>query len=162
MGLGWAWEAPFLTKCKTRSTVSLQASLLSHILIVIWGKLFQTERKQMFLHFRSDNQYWAVNNIYALYTLHFIKLSFTMLSPFYVVWRERSLSFMVGFIWPLYTACGYSVSLTHTHTLVSTVTSSLPFLGGGFQWRTFPFLGVPELCHSNSSQRLNRSGPPVH
>jgi hypothetical protein len=41
-------------------------------------------------------------------------------------------------------------SLLHTHTLVvSTVTSSLPLFGSSFsfQWRTIPFLWVPDLSY---------------
>jgi hypothetical protein len=40
---------------------------------------------------------------------------------------------------------------THTHTLVFTVTSSLPLLGSGFQRRTFAFLWVPELAPASAT-----------
>jgi hypothetical protein len=57
----------------------------------------------------------------------------------------------------------YTVTQTHIHTL-STVASSLPLLGSGFQRWTFPFLWVPKLTpasasNSSSSQRLNRNSP---
>jgi hypothetical protein len=42
-------------------------------------------------------------------------------------------------------------SLLHTHTLVSTATSSLPLRGSGFQQRTFPFLCVPELSPASAT-----------
>jgi hypothetical protein len=52
---------------------------------------------------------------------------------------------------------------THTHT-VSTVTSSLPLLGSGFERRMFPNSPRPQLPASDSisSQRLNRSGSLTH
>jgi hypothetical protein len=63
----------------------------------------------------------------------------------------------------------YILQFTVTHTLVSTVTSSLTLLVSGFQWRAFTFLRVPELSrpqlaasNSNSSQGLNRSSPLTH
>jgi hypothetical protein len=46
------------------------------------------------------------------------------------------------------TARDYTLQFTTTHTLVSTVTSSLPLLGSGFQRRTFPFFWAPELSRS--------------
>jgi hypothetical protein len=51
---------------------------------------------------------------------------------------------MAGFIGLFYTEHDYILQHTQTHTLVSTVTSSLPLLCSGFQRRTFPFLWVPE------------------
>jgi hypothetical protein len=52
---------------------------------------------------------------------------------------------------------------THIHTLVFTVTYSLPFLGSGFQPRTFPFLWVPELSSSSATsfyqQQLTTTEP---
>jgi hypothetical protein len=51
---------------------------------------------------------------------------------------------------------------THTHILASTVTSSLPLLGNGYQQKTFRFVWVPEVSpasSSNSSQRLDGSSP---
>jgi hypothetical protein len=49
--------------------------------------------------------------------------------------------------------------VTTAYTLVSTITSSWPLLGSGFQCRTFSFFWVPELSPTsatkNSSQRLN-------
>jgi hypothetical protein len=62
----------------------------------------------------------------------------------------------------IYWTLWYSAWIHFTvHTLVSTVGSSLPLLGSGFQRRIFPFLWVPELpaSYSNSSQCLNRSSP---
>jgi hypothetical protein len=57
-------------------------------------------------------------------------------------------------------------TLLHTHTPVSTVTSSMPLFGSGFQRWTFPFFWVLEpsalpplpASYSNSSQ-LNRNSP---
>jgi hypothetical protein len=45
-------------------------------------------------------------------------------------------------------------SLLHTHTLISTVTSSRLLFGSGFQRRTFPFLWVPDLSPCLSYQLL--------
>jgi hypothetical protein len=50
---------------------------------------------------------------------------------YWIPWIQRMITF-------------YS-SLWHTNTLVSTLTSSLPLLGSGFQRRTFLFLCDPEL-----------------
>jgi predicted heme/steroid binding protein len=43
-----------------------------------------------------------------------------------------------------YTSRDYILQVTVTHTLVFTVTSSLPLLGSGFLRRTFPCLWAPE------------------
>lgn len=59
------------------------------------------------------------------------------------------------------------ISLLHTraraHTLVPTVTSSLPLLGSGFQRRMFPFLSIAELSPASaasfSQQQLTRTEP---
>jgi hypothetical protein len=64
-----------------------------------------------------------------------------------------------------YTTRDYTlqVTVTHTHTLMSTVTSSLLLLGSGFQQRTSPFFWVPELSPASatnfSQQRLTTSEP---
>jgi hypothetical protein len=52
-------------------------------------------------------------------------------------------------------------TITHTNTIVSTVTSSLPLLGSDFQRRTFRFLSVPELypASATSFSRLNPNSP---
>jgi hypothetical protein len=59
-------------------------------------------------------------------------------------------------------------------TRVSTVPCSIPFLGSGFQQRTFPFLSVPELSPASATsfsqqqltttepQRLSNSLSPLH
>jgi hypothetical protein len=52
---------------------------------------------------------------------------------------------MTKFIAHFDTARDYTMQLTITHTLVPTVTSSLPLLGSGFQLRSFPFLRPNEL-----------------
>jgi hypothetical protein len=44
----------------------------------------------------------------------------------------------------------FYISLLHTHTLMSTVMSSLPLLGSGFQRWAFPFLWVPELSQASA------------
>jgi hypothetical protein len=52
----------------------------------------------------------------------------------------------------IYWTLWYSAWLHYyTHTLVSTVTSSMPLLGSGFQRRTFPFLWVPELFPASAT-----------
>jgi hypothetical protein len=58
-------------------------------------------------------------------------------------------------IW--YSAWLHFTVQTHTHTLESTVTSSLPLLGSGFQRRTFPFLWVPEQSLASATS-LNPRG----
>jgi hypothetical protein len=54
-------------------------------------------------------------------------------------------------------------TLLHTHSLVSTVTSSLPLLGSSFQRRTFVFLWFPELSPTSatrfSQQQLTATEP---
>jgi hypothetical protein len=42
----------------------------------------------------------------------------------------------------------------YTRTLVSTVASSLPLFGSGFQRRTFPFLWVPERSQVSATSFL--------
>jgi hypothetical protein len=49
------------------------------------------------------------------------------------------------------TALDYTLQFTITHTLVSTVTSSLPLLGSGFQQRTFSFFCVPERSPASAT-----------
>jgi hypothetical protein len=69
---------------------------------------------------------------------------------------------MTEFIELFDTARDYNLHFFMTHTLVPTVTSSLPLLGSGFQRRTFLPLGsravpVPQLPASNSNDsQLNR------
>jgi hypothetical protein len=58
---------------------------------------------------------------------------------------------MTGFIGLFDTAHDYTLQCTVTHKLVSTVTSTLPLLGIGFQRRTFPFLWVPELFPASAT-----------
>jgi hypothetical protein len=60
---------------------------------------------------------------------------------------------MTGFIGLFGTASDYTLqyAVTHTHTLVFTFTSSLPLLGSGFQWRTFPFVWFPELSPASAT-----------
>jgi hypothetical protein len=64
---------------------------------------------------------------------------------------------------PWYSSWLNFTDLCYTHTLVYTVTSSLPLLGIGFQWRMFPFLWVPylspALATSFSQQQLTTSEP---
>jgi hypothetical protein len=66
------------------------------------------------------------------------------------------LDLIIGFIGLFDTACDYTLQFTITHTLVSTVTSSLLLLGSGSQRRTFHssgFLNGPrsQLPGSNSN-----------
>jgi hypothetical protein len=58
---------------------------------------------------------------------------------------------MIGFIGVFDTAGDYTLQFTVTHTLVSTVTSSLPLFGTGFQPRTSLFLWVPELSPASAT-----------
>jgi hypothetical protein len=71
---------------------------------------------------------------------------------------------MTGFIAHFDTARDYTLQITITHTLVSTVISLLPLLGNSFQRRLslssrFPYCLRPQLSasNSNSSQQLNPS-----
>jgi hypothetical protein len=61
------------------------------------------------------------------------------------------------------TAHDYTLQFTVTYTLVSTVTSSLPLLDSGFQWRTLLFFWLPELSPASaisfSQQRLKTTAP---
>jgi hypothetical protein len=57
---------------------------------------------------------------------------------------------MTGFIGRFDTAREYTLQLTITHTLVATVTSSLPLLDSGFQRQTFLFIWVPELSPASA------------
>jgi hypothetical protein len=52
---------------------------------------------------------------------------------------------MIGFIGLFNTARDYTLQFKIKHTLLSTVTFSLPLLGSGFQRRTSPFFWVREL-----------------
>jgi hypothetical protein len=52
---------------------------------------------------------------------------------------------------PWHTTRDYILQVTITHTLVFTVTSSLSLLCSGFQWRTFPFLRVPQLSPASAT-----------
>jgi hypothetical protein len=76
---------------------------------------------------------------------------------------------MTRFIAHFDTEGDYTLQFTITHTLVSTVTSSLPLLGSGFKRRTFPSSVFPNCprpqlpaSKSNSSQQLNPSGYLTH
>jgi hypothetical protein len=70
---------------------------------------------------------------------------------------------MIAFIGLFDTARDYTLKFTITHTIVFTVTSSLPLLGSGFQRQTFPFLWVlevsPALATSFSQQQLAMAEP---
>jgi hypothetical protein len=61
---------------------------------------------------------------------------------------------MAGFTRLFDTACDHTSQFTVTHTLVSTVTSSLPLLGSGFPNSGFPSCRRP---HGNSSHQLTHS-----
>jgi hypothetical protein len=52
---------------------------------------------------------------------------------------------VIGFIGLFNVARNCTLQFTVTNTLMSRVTSSLSLLGSGIQWRTFPFLWIPEL-----------------
>jgi hypothetical protein len=58
---------------------------------------------------------------------------------------------VIGLIAHFDTECDYTLQFTITHILVSTVTSSLPLLGSGFQRRIFPFLLVPNLSPASAT-----------
>jgi hypothetical protein len=58
---------------------------------------------------------------------------------------------MTGFIGLFDTAGDYTLQFTVTHKLVSTVMSSMPLLGNGFQRRTFPYFRVPELSPTSAT-----------
>jgi hypothetical protein len=58
---------------------------------------------------------------------------------------------MIGFIGLFDSARDYTLYFAITHTLVPTVTSSLPLLCSGFQRRTFLFLWVPELSTASAT-----------
>jgi hypothetical protein len=64
---------------------------------------------------------------------------------------------MAGFVGHSDTAPDYALHFTITHTLVSTVMSSVPLLGSGFQRQALPNCARPQepASNSNSSQRLN-------
>jgi hypothetical protein len=59
--------------------------------------------------------------------------------------------------WLNFTVHCYTHTHARMHTLVSTVTSSLPLLTSGFQRRTFPFLWVPELSPTSATSSLTDS-----
>jgi hypothetical protein len=61
---------------------------------------------------------------------------------------------MTVFIAHIDTACDYTLHFTITHTLMSTVTSSLLLLGSGFQWRT-----LPASAASFSQEQLTMTEP---
>jgi hypothetical protein len=58
---------------------------------------------------------------------------------------------MTRFIGLFDTGHDYNLDFTVTHTLVSTVTSSLPLFGSSFQLHMFPFLWVPELSLASAT-----------
>jgi hypothetical protein len=60
-------------------------------------------------------------------------------------WPQTGFRLLIGLIGYSDTAHDHILHLTITHALVSTVTSSLPLLGSGFQRPTFPFFCVPKL-----------------
>jgi hypothetical protein len=72
---------------------------------------------------------------------------------------------MIRFIGHFDTAKAYTLqsTITHTHILVSTVTSSLSLLGSGFQRRPLPFLWVTELSPTSatsfSQQQITTTKP---
>jgi hypothetical protein len=81
-------------------------------------------------------------------------------------WLQTGFELMIGFTELFDTARDYALQFTVTHTLVSTVTCSLPLFGSGFNGGRFPFSGFLNcLCsqlpasHSNISQQLNRCSP---
>jgi hypothetical protein len=90
---------------------------------------------------------------------------------FIVAWS----SVTIGAYWiadRIYWTLWYSSWLhftVHSYTLVSTITSSLPLLGSASNGGRSPSSGFPNCprpqlpaSHSNSSQRLNLSGPLTH
>jgi hypothetical protein len=58
---------------------------------------------------------------------------------------------MTKFIAHIDTAHDYTLQFTITHTLVSTVISSMSLLGSGFQRRTFPLLWGPEQSPASAT-----------
>jgi hypothetical protein len=67
---------------------------------------------------------------------------------------------MTGLIANFDTARDYTLQFTITHTLVSTVTSSLSLLGNRFQRQMFPFLYVSELSPASASS-FSQQQPPT-
>jgi hypothetical protein len=66
-------------------------------------------------------------------------------------WLQTGFRLVIGFIGLFDTAHGYTLQFTATHVLVSTVTSSLPLLGRGFQQWTFRFLWIPKLSLASAT-----------
>jgi hypothetical protein len=64
-----------------------------------------------------------------------------------------SLGLMTRFIGLIDTVYGYTSQLTITHTLVTTVTYSLPLLGFGFQQQMLPFFWVSELPPTSAKSK---------
>jgi hypothetical protein len=64
---------------------------------------------------------------------------------------QTGFGLMTGFIGLFDTARDYNFHFTVAQILVSTVTSSLPLHGSGFQRRTLPFLWVPELSLASAT-----------
>jgi hypothetical protein len=58
-------------------------------------------------------------------------------------WLHTGLGLMTGFIAHFDSARDYTLQFSITHTLASSVTSSMPLLGRGFQRRMFPSSGFP-------------------
>jgi hypothetical protein len=70
---------------------------------------------------------------------------------FYVVWPQTGFALMTGFTGLFDTVRDYTLQFTNRHTLVSTVTSSLPLLGSDFNGGRFLFLWVPELSTASAT-----------
>jgi hypothetical protein len=66
-------------------------------------------------------------------------------------WLQTGFGLLIRFIAYFDTARDYNLQFNITRTLVSTVTSSLPLFGSGFQRRTFPFLRVPKLSPASAT-----------
>lgn len=66
------------------------------------------------------------------------------LSWFYEMWIQTDFRLVIVFSGLFSTTRGYTFQFTIIHDLVLTVTSSVPLLCSGFQWRPFTFQWVSE------------------
>jgi hypothetical protein len=129
--------------------------LLSQVLICYCrSKIFELYR----IFKDSDSYFYVIIFPCILETKHqhTVKILF---------WLKTGFGFMTVFIIHFDTACGSSLQFiithTHTHTIMFTVTYSLPLLCSGFQLQTVSFFWVSQLslasATSFSQQRLKPS-----
>jgi hypothetical protein len=106
---------------------------------VVYNQLTRPIAREVYNKFSC----WAASDLYNP----------IILSQFYGVLLYTDFGVMTWFIGLFDTAHDYTLqyTVTHTRTLVPTVTSSLPLLSSGFQLRTFPFLWIPELSPASAT-----------